>query len=102
MAPQGSDGGGLFSTVIMFALIIAIFYFMILRPQQKRQKERDQLLNNLKKGDKVITTGGVHGTIVGMEDKTILVQVADNVKIKYEKSSIATVTRSGETEVKPS
>ncbi len=102
MTPQGSDGGGLFSTVIMFALIIAIFYFMILRPQQKRQKERDQLLNNLKKGDKVITTGGVHGTIVGMEDKTILVQVADNVKIKYEKSSIATVTRSGETEVKTS
>ena len=73
----------------MFALIIGIFYFMILRPQQKRQKERQKLLEALKKGDKVITAGGMYGTIAGMDEKTVLVQVADNVKMKYERSSIA-------------
>jgi preprotein translocase subunit YajC len=100
MTPQG-EGGGMFSTLIMFSLIILIFYFMILRPQQKRQRERQKLLDSVQKGDKIITAGGVHGTIVGMEDKTVLVQVADNVKIKYEKSAIATVLRSGESIGKP-
>ena len=96
MSQQGSGGGGMLSTVVMFALIILIFYFMILRPQQKRQKEREQLLSSMKKGDKIITSGGVHGTIVGLEDKTALVQIADNVKVKYEKSSISSITRSAD------
>jgi preprotein translocase subunit YajC len=100
MAQQGSGGGSMFSTIIMFALIILIFYFMILRPQQKRQKEREQLLTSMKKGDKVITVGGEHGTIVGMEEKTVLLQVAENVKVKFEKSSISTITRSGDGEEK--
>jgi len=95
MAPQGQgQGGGMFSTIIMFGLIILIFYFMILRPQQKRQKEREKMLNDVQKGDKIITAGGVHGTVVGMEDKTLLIQIADNVKVKYEKSAISTVVRS--------
>lgn len=100
MSSQGGGGGGMFSTVIMFGLIILIFYFMILRPQQKRQKDREQLLTSLKKGDRVITIGGIHGTIVGLEEKTVLVQIADNVKVKYEKSSISSITRSGEGEEK--
>ena len=95
MAPQGQgQGGGMFSTLIMFALIILIFYFMILRPQQKRQKEREKLLNSLEKGDKVILVGGEHGTIIGLEEKTVLVQIADNVKVKYERSAISSVIRS--------
>lgn len=101
MAQQGGGGGGsMLSTIVMFALIILIFYFMILRPQQKRQKEREALLSSMKKGDKVITVGGIHGMIVGMEDKTVLVQIAENVKVKYEKSSIASITRSGDGEEK--
>ena len=62
MAPQGGEGGGgsLISTVIMFGAIFAIFYFMIIRPQQKRAKEREKLLSNIEKGDKIITSGGVH------------------------------------------
>jgi preprotein translocase subunit YajC len=85
MTPSGGDSGqGLFSTLLMFALIIGIFYFMILRPQQKRQKERQKLLEALKKGDKVITAGGMYGTIAGIDEKTVLVQVADNVKIVSE------------------
>lgn len=66
---------------------------MILRPQHRRQKEREKMLNNLKKGDKVITVGGIHGTIVGIEEKVLLIQVADNVKLKFERSSISTVVQ---------
>ena len=92
MAPQGGEGGGgLVSTLIMFGAIFLIFYFMIIRPQQKRSKERAKLLSNLEKGDKVITNGGIHGIIAGLEEKTALVQVSDSVKLKVERSSITTV-----------
>lgn len=96
MAPQGQSGGGggMFSTLIMFGLIIVIFYFMILRPQQKRQKERDKMLNDVQKGDKIVTTGGVHGTVMGIEDKTLLVQIAENVKVKLERSAISSIVKS--------
>ena len=100
MAPPpqgGSAEGSLFSTLIMFALIIGIFYFLILRPQQKRQKERLKLLEALQKGDRVVTSGGLHGTISGLDEKTVLIQVADNVKLKFERSAVTTVVRDGET-----
>ena len=95
---EGGGGGGLVSTLVMFALIFLIFYFMIIRPQQKRQKEREKMLSAVKKGDKVITSGGLHATVIGVEDKTLLVQIADNVKVKVERSSVAGITREGETE----
>lgn len=92
MAPQGGEGGGgLVSTLIMFGAIFLIFYFMIIRPQQKRSKEREKLLSNLEKGDKIITNGGIHGIIAGLEEKTALVQVSDSLKLKVERSSITTV-----------
>ncbi len=92
-APPSGDGGGsgLFGTLIMFAAIFLIFYFLIIRPQQKRQKERDKLLSELKKGDKVVTGSGIHGTIIGIEEKTVLIQVSDNVKLKFERSAVATI-----------
>ena len=95
MAPQGGEGGSgsLISTVIMFGAIFAIFYFMIIRPQQKRAKEREKLLSNIEKGDKIVTSGGVHGTIVGLEDKTALIEIATNVKIKIERSAIGSVIK---------
>ena len=93
MSPQGGDGGGsLVSTLIMFGAIFLIFYFMIIRPQQKKAKERNKLLSNLEKGDKIITSGGVHGIIAGLDEKTVLVQVSDNLKMKIERSAITTVT----------
>lgn len=97
MAPQGGDGGGgsLISTLIMFGAIFAIFYFMIIRPQQKRAKEREKLLSNIEKGDKIITSGGVHATIVGIEDKTVLIEIAPNVKVKVERSAIGSVVSKG-------
>jgi preprotein translocase subunit YajC len=103
MAPPSQGGGGegsLISTLLMFALIIGIFYFMILRPQQKRQKDREKMLNAVKKGDKVVTAGGMHGTVVGIDEKTILVQVADNVKLKFDRSAITSIVREGEGETK--
>ncbi len=95
MAPQGGEGGGgsLISTLIMFGAIFAIFYFMIIRPQQKRAKEREKLLSNIEKGDKIITSGGVHATIVGIEEKTVLIEIAPNVKIKIERSAIGSVIK---------
>jgi preprotein translocase subunit YajC len=95
MAPQGGDGGGgsLISTLIMFGAIFAIFYFMIIRPQQKRAKEREKLLSNIEKGDKIVTSGGVHATIVGIEDKTVLIEIAPNVKIKVDRSAIGSVIK---------
>ncbi len=103
MAPPSQGGGGegsLISTLLMFALIIGIFYFMILRPQQKRQKEREKMLGTVKKGDKVITAGGLHGSIAGLDEKTVLIQVADNVKLKFDRSAVASIIREGEGEVK--
>ncbi len=97
MAPPPNGGGGssLISTIIMFGAIFLIFYFMIIRPQQKRAKEREKLLSNMQKGDKVVTSGGLHGTIVHIEEKTVMLQVSDNVKLKYERSAIATILPSG-------
>jgi preprotein translocase subunit YajC len=89
--PGGEGGGGLISTLIMFGAIFLIFYFMIIRPQQKRAKERDKLLSNLEKGDKVVTNGGIHGVIAGLEEKTALLQVSENVKLKIDRSAITTV-----------
>lgn len=100
--PQGGSGdSGLMSTLIMFGLIIGIFYFLILRPQQKRQKEREKLLESVKKGDRVITAGGLHGTVAGLDEKTLLIQVADNVKMKFERSAVTTIVKEGEPEQKP-
>ena len=93
MAPQAGQGAGsgMASTLIMFGSIIVIFYFMIYRPQRKRQKERDELVNKMDKGDKVILSGGMHGTISAIEEKTILVSVSDNTKIRFQKSAVAEV-----------
>jgi len=93
MAPQGGEGGGsgLISTLIMFGAIFLIFYFMIIRPQQKRAKEKEKMLSNLEKGDKVLTSGGIHGIVSGLEEKTALLQISDNVKIKVERSAITSV-----------
>jgi preprotein translocase subunit YajC len=104
MAPQGgtgaNGGGSMVSTFVMFGAIFLIFYFMIIRPQQKRAKEREKLLSSIEKGDKVVTSGGVHGTVAGVEEKTILLQVTENVKLKIERSAITTILNRDTKEVK--
>ncbi len=96
MAPQGGDGGSMVSTLIMFGAIFAIFYFMIIRPQQKKAKERTALLESVKKGDKIITASGIHGSVAGLDDTTVLVDVGNNIKIKMERTAIGTVVSNKE------
>lgn len=97
MAPsQGGGGAGFMSTIIMFGAIILIFYFMIIRPQQKRTKEKEKMLSNLQKGDKVMTSGGLHGTVAGLDEKTVLLNVGDNIKLKFERTAISAVISSKE------
>lgn len=89
-APGGQEGkGGLGGMLVPMILMFAIFYFLLIRPQQKRQKEQKQMLSELQKGDKVITAGGIHGVISSLKDDTITVKVADNVKIEVSRGSIS-------------
>ena len=97
--PQGGNsGGGMIQTLIFFGLIFVVFYFMILRPQQKRNKDRQKMLESIKKGDKVVTSGGMHGKVVSIDEKTALIEVDDNVKLKFERSAIAGVSREAASE----
>lgn len=89
--PDNQGGASLVSTLIMFGSIILIFYFLIIRPQQKRAKEREKMLSELQKGDKVLTSGGIYGVIDSVDDKTVLLKVADNVKLKFDKQAITVV-----------
>lgn len=77
--------------IIPYAIIIFIFYFLVIKPQKDKQKERGSLLSSLKKNDEVVTAGGVHGTIVNIKDKTVIVRVDDNVKMEIDKEAISTV-----------
>jgi preprotein translocase subunit YajC len=73
-------------------LIVVVFYMFLIRPQKKRQKQREELVKNMEKGDKVVTSSGIHGTVAQVEDTTVLVQVSDTTKIRFEKSSVNAVT----------
>lgn len=91
-AQGGDPSSQLVSTLLMFGAMIAVMYLFIIRPQSKRQKEMQKMLENIKQGDKVVLSSGIHGSITQVEDKTFWVQIADNVKVKVEKSSVTTVT----------
>lgn len=85
---QAAGGAGMTSTVLMMVAIIAIFYFFMIRPQQKRQKELQKAREAMQVGDKVVSAGGIHGRIKEVGDTYFLVEVADGVKLKFEKSSV--------------
>jgi len=74
---------------IFIGLIFLIFYLLIIKPQKQKQREHQKMIDAVKKNDEVITIGGIHGTIVGTKDKTVVLRVADNVKIELQKSAIA-------------
>lgn len=97
---SASDTGALFSGVVPFILIIVIFYFFLIRPQNKKQKETEKMLKALKKGDKVITIGGIHGVVSSVKENTIIVKVDDNCKIEFNRTAISTVEMSDEEKAK--
>ena len=89
-AAAAGTGSLLFSMLPIF-LIFVIFYFFIIRPQNKKQKETEKMIAALKKGDKVVTIGGIHGTVAQTKEKTVIVKVDDNTKIEFLRSAIASV-----------
>ncbi len=95
MAPQGQGGGGGggFAALLPLILLFAIFYFILIRPQQKRAKEHRKLLENLKRGDKVLTAGGLYGTIVNIDGNVITLELADKVRVRVNRNYIAGLAR---------
>ena len=89
-ATAGAAGAGIV-TFLPFILIILIMYFLMIRPQNKKQKETQKMLDALKKGDKVITIGGIHGTVSNVKDDTVTVKVDEGCRIEFNRSAIASV-----------
>lgn len=76
-----------------FLLVFVVFYFLLIRPQQKRQKDRVNMLNELKKGDKVVTIGGLHGTIASIDDKICVLNVSEGMQLTFERSAVSTLKK---------
>ncbi len=87
MAPQGGNENPLVS-LLPLVLVIVVFYFFMIRPQMKKQKELRQFRDSLKKGDKVMTIGGIHGKVADIKESTIVIEIADKVRLTVEKSAI--------------
>ncbi len=94
-AAGGAAGGGMaaFQQIIPLVFMFAIFYFLLIRPQQKKAKEHKALLEAMKKGDNVITAGGVHGKVTAVDNELVTLEVANNVNIKITKSYIAAIKK---------
>jgi preprotein translocase subunit YajC len=86
--PQGQEAPSIFVQLLPLALVFAVFYFLLIRPARSKQKALQAMLSTLKTGDKVITSSGIHGTIVGLSDDIVQVRIADNVKVDFSKSAI--------------
>jgi preprotein translocase subunit YajC len=87
---QPAPGGGLSFLFPLLAIFI-VFYFFMIRPQARREKERKAMIDAVKKGDKVVTAGGIHGTVVQVDETTLLIQVDQNVKLRFEKTAVGSV-----------
>lgn len=88
---QTAQQPNLLMSVLPFVLIIVIFYFFIIRPQNKKQKETEKMISALKKGDKIVTIGGIHGIVVSTKEKTVIVKVDSGASIEFNRSAVAAV-----------
>lgn len=93
-APAAGASG--IASFVPLILIFVVFYFLLIRPQQKKAKEHQQFLNNLKKGERVVSSGGIHGRITGLTDTTVTMEIAEGVKIKVNRGSIMTTAAEAE------
>ena len=92
---KGEGGGGSpMSLIFMIIAIFAVMYFLMIRPQQRQKKQQQSMLSTLSKGDKVVTSGGIHATVAGVKDNTIIVKIAENVKVELNRSAISQVVSS--------
>jgi preprotein translocase subunit YajC len=95
-AAEGAPAPNPLMSFLPLIFIFVIFYFLLIRPQQKKQKDHAKLVGGLKSGDRVITTAGIHGLITNVKDHTVTLKVADNVKIEFDRSAVVTVQKSAE------
>jgi preprotein translocase subunit YajC len=93
---MGAQQGSLASSLIMLALMFGIFYFFLIRPQQTQQKKRREMLDSLRKGNTVITIGGIYGQVVEIKDDSLIIQIADNVRIRTVRGAVNSVLGKGE------
>ena len=93
MPPQSTGA----PMLIPMILIFGIFYMLVFRPQKKEQKEKKAMRENLKKNEQVVTTGGIHGTVVLVKDKTVMLRVDDNTKLEFDRESIAAIIKAKNT-----
>jgi len=91
-APEGGAAG--FMSFVPLVLMFAIFYFLLIRPQQKRSKEHRGMLANLKKDDRIVTSGGLHGRVTGLDETTLTVEIADKVRVKISRGNVAAIVPS--------
>jgi preprotein translocase subunit YajC len=98
MAPTPTDGSAPPAWVQLLPLIIlfVLMYFVLLRPQMKRQKEHDKLISAVKTGDRVVAAGGIFGTVTNLKDQVVVLKIADNVKIEVQRSTITSVEKAEE------
>jgi len=98
-AAAGQGGGAAegvpaFSSLVTMAAIFGVFYFLLIRPQQKARKEQERLIASVKTGDQVVTSGGLLGTVTNVKEKTVVIRVAENVKVEVLKANLTAVTKS--------
>ncbi|MBM3243425.1 MAG: preprotein translocase subunit YajC [Candidatus Omnitrophica bacterium] len=90
MQPQAANP---IMNLLPLALIFVIFYFMLIRPQKQKEKEHQKMLGNMSKNDEVVTSSGIHGTIINVKDKTVTLRIDENVKVEIEKNCIAYIKK---------
>jgi preprotein translocase subunit YajC len=99
-AAPGAGGMGGYSGILMMVLIFVVFYFFMIRPQTKRQKEIKKQREAMKPGDSVVTSGGIYGKVKDIKETTVIVEIADNVRIKVDKNSVFATAQDAQSEVK--
>jgi len=89
--PNGGGSGAVMTQLLFFGAIFAIFYFLLIRPQQRQRKDRESMLGAVKKGDRVVTSSGMHGTVVGLSEQTMTLKVADSVRLDFDRSALGRI-----------
>jgi preprotein translocase subunit YajC len=90
-SPTGGGPGAVVTQLVFFAAIFAIFYFLLIRPQQRQKRDRESMLSSVKKGDRVVTASGLHGTVVGLNEQTMTLKVADSVRLDFDRSALGRI-----------
>ena len=92
---MGNPQMSMFANLLPLALILGIFYFILIKPQQKQQQEFKKMIERLQKNYQIVTMGGIHGTIVNVKEKTFVVRIDDNTRVEIDKSAVARIEKNG-------